>query len=186
MTPDSFETSPDEPENVLLPLIGQLAWLVQRGHGSFLTIEFGSPHLVVREPIAAPPDREPLARKMLARRRVFITGDWHFWVEHSDWQLSVRGDTVASEDMDRARVDECLKELDGQRLLSVKPGDPPHSVLLEFDLEASLRICPASYASDEDAQWSLYVMDGDILSYRTDGRLDRETQSGEPLGQPSG
>ena len=119
---------------------------------------------------------------MLARRRVFIKGDWHFWVEDSDWQLSVRGDTVTSEDMDRARVDECLKELDGQRLLSVKRGDTPHAVLLEFDLGASLRIRLAGHANDEDAQWSLYLMDGDILSYGTDGRLDRETPSGGSLG----
>ncbi|PJI44395.1 MAG: hypothetical protein CTR53_01420 [Ferrovibrio sp.] len=34
-------------ESVFRPLIGQLVWSVRKGHGTFLTMEFGAPHLDV-------------------------------------------------------------------------------------------------------------------------------------------
>jgi hypothetical protein len=174
MTSPPIATTPQKAEDVFLPIIGQLVWLVKRGYGSFLTMEFGSPFLIVREPITASPNSPPRTRKRLARRRAFIQGDWHFWVEHADWELHVEGDTVTSEDMDRARVDQCLQALDGQRLLSVNPGAALHSLVLEFDLGASLSLRPASDSDDdEDDQWSFHPRDGDIFECRVDGRLVR-------------
>lgn len=39
--------------SVFAPLIGLPAWNVQKGQGSFLTFDFGAPHLSITEPIAA-------------------------------------------------------------------------------------------------------------------------------------
>jgi hypothetical protein len=133
MTSPSTETAPQDPEDVFLPVIGQFAWLVKRGHGSFLTMEFGSPHLIVREPITVSPNSLPQVSKRLAMRRVYVTGDFHFWMIEADWRLCVADDTVTSDDVDRARVDRCLDELDGQRLLSVTRADAPHACVLQFD-----------------------------------------------------
>ena len=36
------------------PVLGHPSWLVQRGHGSFVTMEFGSPEVDVREPMLMP------------------------------------------------------------------------------------------------------------------------------------
>jgi hypothetical protein len=35
-------------------ILGKPCWNVKRGHGSFLTLEFGQPHLVVWEPLRVP------------------------------------------------------------------------------------------------------------------------------------
>jgi hypothetical protein len=37
---------------VFAPRIGLPAWCVQKGYGSSLTFEFGTPHLYIREPRA--------------------------------------------------------------------------------------------------------------------------------------
>jgi hypothetical protein len=44
-------------------------------------MEFGAPHLVVREPITPSLDSSDRVKRILRRRRVDVTGDWHFWVE---------------------------------------------------------------------------------------------------------
>lgn len=38
----------------VMPVPGHLSWLVQRGHGSFVTMDFGSPEVDVREPRLMP------------------------------------------------------------------------------------------------------------------------------------
>ena len=41
-------------QDLFKPLLGQFAWNVRGGVGSMLTLEFGAPHIIVREP-----DRPP-------------------------------------------------------------------------------------------------------------------------------
>ena len=40
-----------------------MAWNVRCGHGSFLTMEFGQPHIAVREPVVASPGRSDRVRR---------------------------------------------------------------------------------------------------------------------------
>jgi hypothetical protein len=52
------------PEEAFLPLIGRFAWSVRNSFGTYLTMEFGSPHLHVRDPIVASPDAPLGSRKV--------------------------------------------------------------------------------------------------------------------------
>lgn len=59
-------------DQVFQPVYEQPCWNVQPGIGSFLTLEFGQPHLIIHEP------REPQssqARETTARRLVYPRGD---------------------------------------------------------------------------------------------------------------
>jgi hypothetical protein len=56
--------------DLLKPLLGQLAWNVSGGVGSMLTLEFGAPHITVREPIVPRAARSERARRLLRRRHV--------------------------------------------------------------------------------------------------------------------
>lgn len=154
------------------PLIGRLVWCVRRGHGSFLTMEFGRPHLAVREPIVSSSSFEKV-RRNLARRGVDVQGDWHFWVQYGDWRLRTSGGTLDSRNEPGATLDECLRDLNGQRLSSVERGASPNSCTWTFDLGAILDVWPS--AEIDDDQWSLHRWNGQIAAYGRDGRLTFES-----------
>src|SRR5947208_1815748 len=140
--------------NLWKPLIGQMAWLVRRGVGSFLTMEFGAPHLSVREPITPTATHSAKVRRDLLRRRVFVEGDWHFWIQYADWALRTNEGSLDHNNTIGSALDQCLIDLEGQRLISVGPESIAHSIAFTFDLGAVLEIGPS--AEIPDTQWSLH------------------------------
>lgn len=159
----------EQTKEFLAPFIGQLIWQVRRGHGSFLTLEFGMPHLSVREPIPPNPDRSEKVRRILQRRHVTVTGDWHFWVQYGDWRISTPNGALTSDHRPGSPFDECLLDLDGQKLTSIEPGNREGSCTFNFDLGGVLEIWPSAEIPDD--QWSLYGWNGDIVTCRNDGVL---------------
>jgi hypothetical protein len=160
------------------PLIGEIAWLVRRGHGSFLTLEFGAPHLVVREPIVARRSASARVKRLLARRGVHVTGDWHLWVQYGEWTLTTAGGTLASHHRAGTYRDQCLDDLDGQRLISVTSGRARYSCTFRFDLGGALEVRPSREIPDE--QWALYAWTGKITAYGSDGTLVTEMAARRP------
>jgi hypothetical protein len=67
---EAVETNRDPLRQTFAPLIGSPAWFVRKGYGSSLTMEFGNPHLVIRQPKAASPQVSDHVRRALARRLV--------------------------------------------------------------------------------------------------------------------
>jgi len=143
-----------------IALIGQLVWQVRRGVGTFLTMEFGQPHLSVREPIEPRHSTAPRVRRDLRRRRVSLAGDWHLWIQHADWKIDAANASLRSDDEPDAGRDEVLRDLDGQKLLSAEV-DPAGKWTLRFDLGATVEIWPARYDADE--LWSLHPWQGDAI-----------------------
>ncbi len=150
-------------------VLGQLAWSVRKGHGSFLTFEFGQPRVTIREPVAASAGASEAVRKSLARRRVFISGDWQLWIQNAHWEIETRYEKVNSDTFDAVSLQEALKELDGQRLLSVSADASDGSCVLGFDLGASLTLRPN--ANVDDDQWSIHAADGSWITCGMDGSL---------------
>jgi hypothetical protein len=64
-------------EAVFAPFLGQMVWQVRADEHSCVMMEFGAPHLEVREPRVAKPGRSPKVARLLARRTVGVLGDWH-------------------------------------------------------------------------------------------------------------
>lgn len=122
-----------------IPFIGQMVWQVRRGHGSFLTMEFGMPHLAVREPMTARLDSSEKAKRNLQRRHATVTGDWHFWIQYGDWRISTSHGVLTSQHPPGSEFDECLLDLDGQKLSSVEPGNAEASCAFSFDLGGIFR-----------------------------------------------
>src|SRR5215213_6024148 len=92
---EGVELDGDPLRRAFAPLIGLAAWSVRIGHGSFLTLEFGTPHLSVREPIVAKPGASEKVRKALARRRVRPVGEWHLWIYCWHWRVWSEGAEIA-------------------------------------------------------------------------------------------
>src|SRR5450631_3504297 len=74
MSTESNSIRSDPLYRVFCPLTGLPARLVRRGHGSFLTLEFGAPHLRIREPEVASPDMDEQVAALLRRRKVTPPG----------------------------------------------------------------------------------------------------------------
>ena len=64
-------------EEVISAVLGKIAWGVKQGYGSFLTFEFGDPHLRIREPGSISTDASETVRKHCSRRILTVCGDWH-------------------------------------------------------------------------------------------------------------
>lgn len=159
----------------LAPLIGQLVWNVKRGVGTFLTMEFGAPHLSVREPIVPKSAVSPRGQRALRRRRVFVEGDGHLWIQHADWKLETAHGMLASADHVDTELDEALLDLDGQRLQSAVVESAANRWQLKFDLGATLDIWPAKY--EAEVLWSLHAWNGHITVCRQDGScFDEEAE----------
>jgi hypothetical protein len=158
--------------DLVQPLIGQIAWGVGRGHGSFLRMEFGAPHLVVREPVVPRQAVSAKAQRILLRRQVHLQGDWTFWVNYADWELRTRDGVVDSANDHGSPADERLRELEGQKLTSIEAGTKANSCVLRFDLGAVLAIWPS--AEMQEDQWSLHAWQGPVASFGADGRISLE------------
>ncbi len=107
-----------------------------------------------------------------ARRRIFLTGDWHLWIVHSDWEISTNNYSGSSSDINNPAVDDCLNELDGQALVSVERGDVPHSTIFKFDLGGVLHTEPSSHVEPDCEQWTLSRLRGGGVAFLMDGQLD--------------
>lgn len=149
---------------LITSIVGQLAWSAKRGIGSFITIEFGAPNLEIREPIIAKQNDSPKVVEILRRRHVAPIGTWHLWIQEAIWSVSMGENKCAFNDA-RDVVDEMLKKIDGQRVLSVdfmagKPG-----LVIKFDLGGELIVStlPEQLEADVTA-WSLHQWDGPTMS----------------------
>ena len=147
---------------------GLPAWKVRKGHGSFLTMEFGKPHLVVREPIVAAPEASDEMRTALRRRRVYPRGEWHLWIYCCHWRALSNGTELAWSESSGEQIEAAANEIDGQVLTTVEADPATESSAFGFDLGGSLQTWPSSDGR-MDEQWMLYMKSGDVFTYRGDG-----------------
>jgi hypothetical protein len=149
-------------------LLGLPAWGVQKGYGSMLTFEFGSPHLLVREPLANPSTENPKIRKLLKRRNVTLHGEWNLWIYRCHWRCSENGDQRSTDSSSDADIIAAAEFMNGQQLSSIEVDAPKRKSIFKFDLGATLETWP--YESGNEEQWMLFTPSGYVLTYRADGQ----------------
>lgn len=155
-----------------IDLTNQLVWNVRRGHGSFIIMGFGSPHLHVREPMLTSAATSSNVHDLLKYRRVSVISDWHFWITHSRWTLETHGSMINSDDQDVAKVVSALAYLDGQRLTSMSYKEDAHHLV--FDLVGSLQIERLKNAEVDEDRWQIFEVGGNVLTCEYDGKLSYE------------
>lgn len=155
--------------NIFTPLIGQVAWKIQRGYGSFMTMEFGRPHLEINNPSKPRPGVQ--LSEAMKRRRVFPSGEWHLWVQDSDWKASAFGKSCNCMDAPD-KVDAVLKGMDGQKLVSAGIKNKGKILVLSFDLGGKLAI-PLTPMDPQLTALSIFSLhnfrDSKIESYERNG-----------------
>ncbi len=124
------------------PVIGQAAWDVALGHGSFITIEFGAPVTDSEQP---------------DKRR----GTWHFWVYCCAWRLETPDDVLVYSEDDRSRLETVLPLLEGAVLEGVEMNLPGGDTVLRFAGRLMLRLMPIHAETYE--HWFLYAPEGVLV-----------------------
>jgi hypothetical protein len=156
-------------------LLGMPCWGVSRGFGSFLTLEFGAPRLIVREPVVTSTEASPRVKRVLAKRSVHVRGDWHLWIHSCEWRVQAQGKLIGDWTTPR-RIQRAARELNGQSLQEVTVGRRGAATRFAFDLGAELETKPYDRSGE---QWLLYEPDGTVLTWRADRKY-------QPRGQYPG
>ncbi len=154
-------------KQVIDKLYGIPCWKVKRGAmgTSFITLEFGQPH-VTDGGVHDVPAR--LARgKQLRCRHMYLHGEWHLWVYCCGWDLTCNGEELAQWGSDDEDIDWALDKLEGQALMDVAVDAATGSTRFFFDLGAVLRVY--AYDSDLLELWFLFDPTGYVLTVRSDG-----------------
>lgn len=147
-------------------LYGKPCWGAKPGYGSFLTFEFGQPHLQIREPTTTVKKASRRVREVLGSRGVYVRGEWHLWIYCCDWEIFWKGKRVANSQSSRT-YEKGVHALDGQKLIrfSLQPRGL-HSTF-EFDLGGVLVTRPYDRKSE---QWMLSCPTSKVLTLRADKR----------------
>ncbi|HME35828.1 MAG TPA: hypothetical protein VKF84_11360 [Candidatus Sulfotelmatobacter sp.] len=151
---------------VFRELYGEPCWNVQPGYGSFLTLEFGKPHLDVHEPIVASKDAPRKVRRLLARRNIFVHGEWHLRIASSAWEVLSNGKHVGNGST-KLSMRRAADLLNGQKLIQFSFRPEESWSVFEFDLGATLRTVPYDRKSE---QWVLHTPKQKTLTLRADRR----------------
>ena len=158
-------------------IVGKPCWGVKRGLGSFLTFEFGEPHLEVHEPRESTAESKKV-RDLMARRMVYVRGQWHLWIYCCDWSVFDGSGKLVGNTSSKRAIDRAAAYLNGQALVASALIPRGMRTVLEFDLGATLETKPYNRT---DEQWMLYEPEGKVLTVRADkhysyGAGDRERE----------
>ena len=175
-----FDATPDDSNTPLAikrafaPLRELPCWGVTKGHGTFLTFEFGSPHLVVREPQEVPSGASSRVRRILTRRSVLPLGEWHLWIYCCEWRVWNQ-DRLVGDWSTRRRIARAAAFLNGQRLMSVAIAPRGVRTSFKFDLGGHLQTAPYNRTGE---QWLLYEPKGKVLVLRAGRAFSHELATG--------
>jgi hypothetical protein len=158
----------------LRPVLGRASWLVRHGYGSFVTMEFGQPHVEVGKPLMLPvaiagaPAKTP-------RRLASVHGEWHLWIYCCEWSLQLENAELAHSESDDITMNRALAVLNGQELQTADIEAADGRTTFTFDLGCCLLTYPAPPGSYDSLaeQWKLLSRSGPaltVLSIREDGK----------------
>ena len=156
-------------------LYGLPCWGVGRGYGSFLTLEFGRPHLHLREPYQSTAASKRV-RDIAATRLATVHGDWHLWIYCCDWKVC-NGARLIGDSSSKHRIDRAARFLNGQKLLKAWVVPRGMRSVFEFDLGGRLETKPFDRKGE---QWLLYEPNGNVLSVRADCRYSYGSDNRHP------
>lgn len=140
------------------PILDQIAWGVAKGHGSFLTLEFGKPSLEVQEH----PSRN--------RRSAHVRGTSGLWIYCCHWRILRAGQQIAWSEDETATIDAAAAFLNVQRLNAISIDPDTAKSEFRFDLSATLETWPYGDDTTEE-QWSLAAQ-GSILRINASSQYD--------------
>jgi hypothetical protein len=151
-------------DEIFKPIYSKYCWNARKGYGSFLTFDFGEPHLDVLE-------RDRVRNGLKEHiRRVNVYGDWYLWIYLCDWIITSQNQIIATESSKAKDIHRAMRRLNGQ-ILNQVDFQPDCSITFIFELGDKLEIKPNQEAYGvESEQCHLYEPSGNVLTIRADGK----------------
>lgn len=159
-------------KSLLCPLIDQLhdmqCWNVENAYGTFLTLEFGKPHLRIAR-FNKPADRlaSSIAMPPIEVQKVMVVGDWHLWIYCCSWKL-IFGNKTIGDYTSKRMINNAVKILDGLKLKNIIINKK--QVLTRFVFENDIHLETKRYDRDSE-QWMLYQFPKNVFTFCANGRL---------------
>ncbi|WP_375451396.1 hypothetical protein [uncultured Devosia sp.] len=149
---------------------GKLAWGSKRGLGNYLTIEFGEPHLNIREPQSDIKSTIPSVVKLLRKRRVWLVGDYQLWIQDCDWEI-IEGETVHGGVSPVDGINKALEFIDGQIVIDIinLVEAAEKKIVIEFDGGSKIHLSWRLDITSADTAFSLKEFRGKLTSILLSG-----------------
>lgn len=155
-------------ENILSCLVGRPCWNVRAlTPMTFLSLQFGRPSLEIREPRLSHAT-SPRVRALLARRRIWIHGQWCFSTYCCKWEVFEGAHLVGKSSSYTKKREQVADFLEGQKVTSVALVTRGLRTVINFDLGGRLEMRPFDRKLE---QWSLRMPGNVWLALRADKRV---------------
>ena len=149
--------------DILSRIVGEYVWFVRCVEDRILRLEFGNQHLVIHEPRNTSSTSEAV-RTVLNQRVVVPAGRWSLFIEDGIWHVQTSTRKCSRLDTDKVGIDKCLRQLEGQKLLSTEYISATRDWVFNFDISGVL-VIKDHLEFEENAQWIMFFEDGGNLSY---------------------
>jgi hypothetical protein len=131
-------------------LRGLPCWLVHGNFGTWLSLYFGRPSVVVRE------GKPSSSSRFSKRRRAFVEGEFLLWIEMADWEYT-EPPRLRIQPTSRQRIRKAAALLQGQVLSAIATRKRPLEVTFHFDEGGALRVWRGADLKPDDPLWHLYL-----------------------------
>ncbi|MGO9673132.1 MAG: hypothetical protein ACLPSF_03010 [Methylocella sp.] len=168
------ELTIDQAVEILSSLRGEYVWFVRSGDYGVLRLDFGNPHLTVREPSPTAGKSERLAIA-LQRRLVVPAGKWHLFIEFGLWSVEAGGFRCSR--LDGQFDERAFGQLDGQKLISVAYTPESAEWVFRFDLSGVLSVRCRHLDAERYDQWMLFFENGGCLYCENTNRIFLEREA---------
>lgn len=153
---------------VLLPVIGNPVWGVRQFFGSRTHLEFGAPHLWIREPVlSARRTLPPSLEKIRRQRRIQPEGKWQIVLEMCAWRVRLDAEILIHSESDRDSIAKAAcGDIDGRIIESISIDTTNGTTAFCFESGLTIDTWPVEAPH---TQWHLREEGGRYFHYRGDG-----------------
>lgn len=151
-------------QTVFRRVYGKPAWLVRKGYGSSITLEFGRPKLKIWKKLLKPSRKAGIK---YPTRLASVRGDWRLWIYCCHWEVRQEGEKIGHSESSDKKVEQACSVLDGQILERVIFDSRTLRTEFHFDLGGQLRTSP--YRGEPMEMWSLRCPNGRYFEVSSDG-----------------
>ncbi len=121
-------------------------------------------------------------KKNIPTRSVRPRGEWHLWIYCCYWKLKLTDVSITHCESSDRKIEKALSILNGQELNSVSIDRNTKETKFEFDLGGILSTTPyecLDSGGEPYESWMLYLPDGNVVTYRADGKYAHESAQKE-------
>jgi hypothetical protein len=148
-------------QQIFKKVYGKPSWLVRKGYGSSISLQFGKPKLKIWKPFKS-------IRKKIPHRMVKVRGDWDLFIFCCDRTIRQDGRKICDSNSQVPKINRGCLILDGQILTKVFVHPKKLWTDFHFDLGGHLQTKPYKKENEPSPMWSLYCPNKRVFILRSD------------------